>query len=327
MAAQAKYVAANPAHKRSTLDARQRLTLASRNRHDWADDDDLDETTQSELPPPQKINNKDGSTTVIEYRYNEDGKKVKTTRRIRLITHRETVSPRVAERKHWAKFGASAKDGQGPAPDTTSVGENIIFRPSTNWRKDAKDETNDPNAQAMKDKLKDKKVKCRICNGEHFTARCPYKDTMAPIGEAGAAGDVAAGLPDEGPAGAPAAGGAGAGKKGSYVPPALRGGAGAGAGERMGGAGGKYGERDDLATLRVTNVSEMAEENELRDMFERFGRVTRVFLAKDRDTGLAKGFAFISFADRSDAVKACQKMDGYGFKHLILRVEFAKKAA
>ena len=95
----------------------------------------------------------------------------------------------------------------------------------------------------------------------------------------------------------------------------------------MGGAGGKYGDRDDLATLRVTNVSEMAEESELRDMFERFGRVTRVFLAKDRDTGLAKGFAFISFADRTDAVKACAKMDGYGFKHLILRVEFAKKAA
>ncbi len=70
----------------------------------------------------------------------------------------------------------------------------------------------------------------------------------------------------------------------------------------------------------------MAEEQELRDMFERFGRVTRVFLAKDRDTGLAKGFAFISFADREDAVKACNKMDGWGFKHLILRVEFAKKA-
>lgn len=70
----------------------------------------------------------------------------------------------------------------------------------------------------------------------------------------------------------------------------------------------------------------MAEEGELRDMFERFGRVTRVFLAKDRETGMAKGFAFISFVDRADAVKACAKMDGFGFKHLILRVEFAKKA-
>ena len=133
----------------------------------------------------------------------------------------------------------------------TSVGKNIIFKPSVNWRKDAKNEDKDPNAQAMKDKLKDKKVKCRICNGEHFTARCPYKDTMAPIGEAGAAGDVAAGMDDMG-AEAASQGAAGQGKKGSYVPPALRGNRAGGAGEQMGGS--KYGERDDLATLRVTNV-------------------------------------------------------------------------
>ncbi|KAI2609429.1 eukaryotic translation initiation factor 3 subunit-like protein [Hypoxylon fragiforme] len=295
--------------------------MASKNR-DWADDDEGDELI-TELPPPQTIHNKDGTKTTITYRYNENGQKVKTTRRIRLVTHREVVNPRVAERKNWKKFGLSEKDGAGPQMDTTSVAENIIFRLSTNWRKDTKDEDKDPNANAMKEQLKDKTVKCRICNGEHFTARCPYKDTMAPINAEGT-GDVAAGMGDE--AGAAAVGTAGAGKKGSYVPPALRGDRGAaGGGERMGGS--KYGERDDLATLRVTNVSEMAEEGELRDMFERFGRVTRVFLAKDRETGLAKGFAFISFADRTDAVKACSKMDGYGFKHLILRVEFAKKAA
>lgn len=286
---------------------------------DWADDDDLDETTTAELPPPQTIQNKDGTKTTITYRYNEEGQKVKTTRRIRLVTHREIVNPRVAERKTWGKFGLSANDKVGPQSDTTSVGENIIFRLSTNWKQDTKEEAKDAQANAMKDKLKDKTVKCRICNGEHFTARCPYKDTMAPVGAEGAA-DPAAGMGDEPPSGE---GGLGA-KKGSYVPPALRNGGGAaGAGERM---GGKFGERDDFATLRVTNVSEMAEEGELRDMFERFGRVTRVFLAKDRETGMAKGFAFISFVDREDAVKACNKMDGYGFKHLILRVEFAKKA-
>ncbi|KAH8880620.1 eukaryotic translation initiation factor 3 subunit-like protein [Thozetella sp. PMI_491] len=300
--------------------------MAAQAKHDWADDEDLDETTV-DLPPLQKVQNKDGTTTIIEYRFDDNGQKVKTTRRIRYITHREVVNPRVAERKTWPKFGLSATDPPGPAHDTTSVGENIIFKPSISWRQDAKDESKDPNAQSMKDKLKDKKVKCRICNGEHFTARCPYKDTMAPMGEAGAA-DVAAGMGDEPSAAGPASsvGAAGAGKKGSYVPPALRGAGAGGAGERMGGPGSKYGERDDFATLRVTNVSEMAEEGELRDMFERFGRVTRVFLAKDRDTGLAKGFAFISFADREDAVKACNKMDGWGFKHLILRVEFAKKA-
>ncbi|KAL1837635.1 hypothetical protein VTJ49DRAFT_3555 [Mycothermus thermophilus] len=297
--------------------------MAPPTKHDWADDDELEETTTTtDLPPPQKIQNKDGTWTIIEYRYNDAGQKVKATRRVRYVVRREVVNPRVAERKTWTKFGDSASDPPGPVLDTTTVGENIIFRPSVNWRREAKDEANDPNAQAMKDKLKDKKVKCRICDGEHFTARCPYKDTMAPIGEAGAAADVAAGL-DEVRGAAAAAGAAGPGKKGSYVPPALRDRANAGAGERM---GGKYGERDDLATLRVTNVSEMAEEHELRELFERFGRVTRVFLAKDRDTGLAKGFAFISYADRDDAAKACAKMDGFGFRHLILRVEFSKKA-
>ena len=128
---------------------------------------------------------------------------------------------------------------------------------------------------------------------------------MAPVGEDGAGASGARDLGDEEDGGVPKEGALGAGG-GGYVPPHLRKGGAATAGERM---GGRF-ERDDLATLRVTNVSEFAEENDLREIFERFGRVTRVFLAKDRETGRAKGFAFISFADRNDAAKACEKIDG-----------------
>lgn len=78
--------------------------------------------------------------------------------------------------------------------------------------------------------------------------KCPFKDTMAPAGEDGTGADVAAGVADEGPSGV---GGLGGGKS-SYVPPHLRNGGG-GAGEKLAGTG-KF-ERDDLATLRVTNVS------------------------------------------------------------------------
>lgn len=67
-------------------------------------------------------------------------------------------------------------------------------------------------------------------------------------------------------------------------------------------------------------MSELAEEQDLRDMFERFGRVTRVFLAKDRETQRAKGFAFISFQDRSDAALACEKMDGCKLNHIFSNV-------
>jgi translation initiation factor 3 subunit G len=288
--------------------------LTSRRRTDWAEEED----DALDLPAPQVIKNKDGSETVISYRINEQGQKVKCTRRIRQKTIRTVVNPRVAERKTWAKFGEEKGKATGPQTDTTSVGENIVFRPMINWKASQKQEE-DPMEQ-KKATLKDTKIKCRICSGEHWTSKCPFKDTMAPDGDPEAVGALGGPAGDTAPA---AAGNGGLGQKGSYVPPHLRGKEGV-TGERMG--GGKYTDRDDLATLRVTNVSEWAEEQDLRDMFSRFGHVQRVFLAKDRETGRAKGFAFISFSDRTDAAKACEKMDGYGYNNLILRVEFAKKS-
>lgn len=285
------------------------------NRADWADDEEFDDP--SALPPQQITTNKDGTKTIVSYRFNDDGKKVKVTRRIRTTVVKEHVNPQVAERRAWAKFGLEKGHPPGPSFDTTSVGENIMFRPSVNWKVHAKEAEKEGEKGSVKEQLRDKKVKCRICQGEHFTARCPFKDTMAPVDEPTGAGlDI-----DE----EPAAGGL-SGTGGSYVPPHLRKGGAVAAAAAAGGGGSKY-ERDDLATLRVTNVSELAEEQELRDLFERFGRVTRVFLARDRDTQRAKGFAFISFADRSDAARACEKMDGFGYRHLILRVEFAKRTS
>lgn len=178
---------------------------------------------------------------------------MKITRKTRTTIHRERVNPAVAERRSWAKFGAEKGKPKGPQPDTTSIAENMQFRPNVNWKavqaEEAKNGANETTEEkARKDALKDKKVKCRICSGEHFTARCPYKETMAPVEDGGPAVDPLAEDEKES-----AAGGLGA-QSGGYVPPHLRKGAtSAGAGERM---GGKY-ERDDLATLRVTNVSFM----------------------------------------------------------------------
>jgi translation initiation factor 3 subunit G len=101
--------------------------------------------------------------------------------------------------------------------------------------------------KSLKEQLRDKKVKCRICQGEHFTARCPFKDTMAPADDG--ATPVNDPMAEDGDA-EKAAGGLGMGGS-NYVPPHLRKGGSAREGERM---GGKF-ERDDLATLRVTNVS------------------------------------------------------------------------
>ena len=211
-------------------------------RTDWAEDSEPDLATS--LPPPQITKNKDGTETVVTIFINEEGKRVKRTQRIRRTVVKKKENPRVAERRQWAKMGPEAGKPPGPRPDTTTLGENIIFRPIVGF-KSGQQQEKEPQEDKKADQLKKMQIKCRICSGDHFTTKCPFKDTMAPEGEA-------AGPPpgmDESSGAGAAEGGLGVGGS-SYVPPHLRKG-GAATGERM---GGKY-ERDDLATLRVTNVS------------------------------------------------------------------------
>lgn len=225
------------------------------NSREWAEDvSDNEAGDPNSLPATVTTVNKDGTKTTVSYKIDDSGRRVKVTRKTRTTVHREKVDPEVAERRMWSKFGLEKGKTKGPQPDTTSVGENIIFRPSRDWKAvqaaEAKDGGGKAEEKSIKEQLRDKKVKCRICSGEHFTARCPYKDTMAPVG---GDNEPAADPMAEDDAPATKSGGLGTGS-GGYVPPHLRKGATAsGAGERM---GGKF-ERDDLATLRVTNVGHL----------------------------------------------------------------------
>ena len=82
---------------------------------------------------------------------------------------------------------------------------------------------------------------------------------------------------------------------------------------------------NDESTVRVTNVSEDTQEDDLKALFARkVGPVQRVFLARDKVTGRSKGFAFVAFYERSDAEKAVKVMNGFGFNHLILEVEMSR---
>ena len=38
----------------------------------------------------------------------------------------------------------------------------------------------------------------------------------------------------------------------------------------------------------------------------------------------SRGFAFVSFFDRAGAELAMEKLQGYGFDHLILKIDFAE---
>ncbi|KAJ1888156.1 translation initiation factor eIF3 subunit g [Kickxella alabastrina] len=272
----------------------------------WADDE-LDE---QELPQAEVIQNDDGTRTVIEYHLNEDGKKVKVTRRMQGRVVQEKVNRAVAERKKWAKFGAEKNSAPGPNIATTNVGE-VVWLKLSQYAAQQKQQELDVMEAEKKAAVKSSQIRCRTCRGLHFTALCPYKDTLVPLeeitGAAAAATDAAAG------AGAGAAAGGN-----SYVPPHMR----AGAIRPAAGDSGR-GSRDDLPRIRITNLSEDTQEEDVRQLCKPFGSVSRAFVAIDRNTGACKGYAFVSFHEEDAAKKAIAKLNGYGFDNLILSAEWA----
>jgi translation initiation factor 3 subunit G len=49
-----------------------------------------------------------------------------------------------------------------------------------------------------------------------------------------------------------------------------------------------------------------------------------VYLAKDKETLQSRGFAFVSFVNKQDAAQAMEKLQGFGYDHLILKLEWAR---
>jgi cold-inducible RNA-binding protein len=68
--------------------------------------------------------------------------------------------------------------------------------------------------------------------------------------------------------------------------------------------------RSNMKSLFVGNMSFQTSEGELRALFEPFGQVTRVHMAMDRETGRARGFAFVEMPNDEEAAKAIAGLDG-----------------
>ena len=79
-----------------------------------------------------------------------------------------------------------------------------------------------------------------------------------------------------------------------------------------------------MKNLFVGNLSFQTTEAELRGLFEPFGKILRVHLATDRETGRARGFAFVEMADDSEAAKAVAALDGKEFGGRNIKVNEAR---
>jgi RNA recognition motif-containing protein len=109
-----------------------------------------------------------------------------------------------------------------------------------------------------------------------------------------------------------------------YVAPGARGGAAASSSSVSG-------EKDGTeTTLRVSNLSKNVSEDDMYELFGRFGRIHRLSLPKVENAfgeKIPRGFAYVGYFRREDAEAAMAALDGHGYDHLILKIEWAKPNA
>lgn len=114
-------------------------------------------------------------------------------------------------------------------------------------------------------------------------------------------------------------------KSDKYVPPGAKMGAGSGLSKLENLADREVTEN----TIRVTNLTKAATQDDLRELFGRFGRINRVSLPhverieNGKTIKEPRGFAFIAFWNREDAELAMEKLQGHPYHHLILKLEWA----
>jgi len=79
-----------------------------------------------------------------------------------------------------------------------------------------------------------------------------------------------------------------------------------------------------FANVFVKNLDEGVSEEEIRNLFEKFGEITSLALMKNEE-GVSKGFAFINFAEFDAAKKCVEDMNGELFKDKAMFVGRAQK--
>jgi RNA recognition motif-containing protein len=76
--------------------------------------------------------------------------------------------------------------------------------------------------------------------------------------------------------------------------------------------------------LYVGNLSFDSTEDDLKDLFGRHGTVESVAVITDRETGRARGFAFVEMADAQAADDAIRGLDGSDFGGRSIKVNEAE---
>ncbi|HKR84379.1 MAG TPA: RNA-binding protein [Terriglobales bacterium] len=79
-----------------------------------------------------------------------------------------------------------------------------------------------------------------------------------------------------------------------------------------------------MKNIFVGNLNFNVVEDDLRQLFGRYGQVDRVALMTERDTGRSRGFAFVEMANTAEGEKAIAELNGSDFSGRTLNVNEAR---
>ena len=77
-------------------------------------------------------------------------------------------------------------------------------------------------------------------------------------------------------------------------------------------------------SIYVGNLSYEVTQDHLKPVFEDYGKVTRVHFPTDRETGRARGFAFVEMSKDEEEDAAITALDGAEWMGRVLKVNKAK---
>ena len=215
---------------------------------------------------------------VTFYRKDDKGVIYKHTKIYKIEKHLIKLPKNVVERRKWSKFGVST--GLPPGPDTASTNRvfDEVFFEFTNNNKVLDDREED---NGMFGSANKNVVTCKHCGGNHWSMKCTNKPDKL--------------LNDD--------------KKepsnnGKYVPKFKR--------------DGEKPLSKNRNTLRISNISTNAIDEDIRDLFYNYGRITKLYYNQT-------GFAYLTYSELSSCERAIEVVNGHPYDHLILSVEMAEE--
>lgn len=78
-----------------------------------------------------------------------------------------------------------------------------------------------------------------------------------------------------------------------------------------------------MKNIFVGNMNFQTTESDLRALFEPYGKVLRIHIVNDRETGQPRGFAFVEMENDAEAAKAISELNGKEVGGRALRVNEA----